>query len=195
MKKRITSIFLTLALVLSLTGTALAAVTVNPVSPSGKTVTATLGGNDEYIDLTVSGLTSGSQYLVLMVSGIVEKPEDAQITESTIKYIDQASADGTLKVSFKVYPNGMQNSTILLSGSDVPLTIVATVEVPYKLGDANLDGNRNIQDITVIAKHIAGVEVLEDINRAAADANSDNNINIQDLTALAKHIAGSELLP
>lgn len=186
MKKRITSIFLTLALVLSLTGTALAAgTTVTPVSPSGKTVTAALSNDGTYIDLTVTGLTSGNQYLVLMVSGIVTDASQATITESTIRYIDQASSDGTVK--FKVYPSSMQSSTILLSGSDVPLTIVATVEMSYKLGDANNDGNVSMIDATMVAQHSVKLTTLTGNQFLAADVTRDNNVSMIDATKIAQY--------
>lgn len=201
MKKRIVSIFLTLVLTLSLAGTALAAgTTVKPVSPSGKTVTATLSADGTYIDLTVTGLTSGAQYLVLMVSGILTNADIAP-TESTIKYIDQASAKDSVQasskgeVTFKVYPSSMQSSTILLSGSDVRLTIVATVEVPYKLGDINEDNSRDMLDMMALALHIAQKEILTGVPAQAADVNQDGSRDMLDMMALALHIAGKEMLP
>lgn len=196
MKKRIVSAFLALTLALYLTGTAFAAVTeitVTTIQPAGKTVTATLSADKKYIDLTVTGLTSGGQYMVFMVSGTHTDPNAAQITETTLKYIDQAQADGS--VTFKVYPSSMQNSTILISGTDMELTIVATVEVPYRLGDINNDGSRNGKDLTRLAKHIARIEFLTDNFKLAADINQDGSVNGKDLTRLAKHIAKIELIP
>lgn len=185
MKKRIASIFLTLVLTLSLAGTALAdGTTVTPVPPNGN-VTATLSADGTYIDLTVTGLTSKNQYLVLMVSGIVDKPEDAQVTESTIKYIDQASSDGT--VTFKVYPSSMESSTILLSGSDVPLTIVATVEMSYTLGDVNNDGNVSMIDATMVAQHAVKLVTLTGNQFLSADVTHDSNVSMVDATKIAQY--------
>lgn len=189
MKKRIASIFLTLVLTLSLAGTALAAGTeVNAQQNlgAGKTVTAKLSQDGTYIDLTVTGLTSKNQYLVLMVSGIYENALDAPITESTIKYIDQASADGTVK--FKVYPSSMQSSTILLSGSDVPLTVVATVEMLYIRGDANGDNKANINDASAIARHVVHAITLTGDRLLAADVTNDGKVNINDASKIARYV-------
>lgn len=192
MKKHITRLFLVLGLSLLLSATALAAgeTTVTPVNPAGKTVTATLetdtDGKSQYINLTVTGLTANEQYLVLMVSGIYTDASEAAITESTIRYIDQAAANGS--VTFKVYPNSMQSSTILLSGKDVSLTIVATVKVPYIKGDANQDGKVNMHDATAVAKHsvkVAGATLTGNA-LSAAEVTNDNNVNMHDATKIAK---------
>lgn len=198
MKKRVVSLFLALVLALSLTGTAFASTGGGTSGPTignlGTNVTAELVENDKAVQLTVSGLTSGQQYLVLMVSGICTDVKDVKITESTIRYIDQdADTNGT--VTFKVYPDSMQSSTIVLSGASEGLRIVATVTVPYKVGDANLDGSRDAKDITSLARHVAKVELLTGNGLLAADVNQDGGRDAKDITRLARHVAKVELLP
>lgn len=187
MKKRAASLFLALTLALSLAGTALAATgSSTTVTPVGSNVMATLNGDK--VELSVSNLTSGQQYLVLMVSGIYTNVSDVQITESTIRYIDQkADTNGT--VTFTVYPDSMQSSTILLSGGTEGLRIVATVTVPYKRGDANLDGTVNINDATTVARHAVKIPgaILTGNGLAAADVNNDNTVNINDATKIAQY--------
>lgn len=187
MKKRVVSLFLALVLALSLTGTALAAAgSSTTVTPVGGNVTATLNGDK--VELTVSSLTSGQQYLVLMVSGVCTDVSQVQITESTIRYIDQkADTNGT--VTFTIYPDSMQSSTIVLSGGTEGLRIVATVTVPYIRGDANLNGNVNLLDATLAARHAVGVPgaKLTGDAFAAADVNGSNSVNLLDATKIAKY--------
>lgn len=186
MKKRAASLFLALTLALSLAGTALAATgSSTTVTPVGSNVTATLNGDK--VDLSVSSLTSGQQYLVLMVSGIYTNVSDVQITESTIRYIDQkADTNGT--VTFTVYPDSMQSSTILLSGGTEGLRIVATVVVPYKIGDANGDTKVNIIDASTIARHVVKSITLSGNRFLAADVTHDGKVNILDASKIARYV-------
>lgn len=198
MKKRIAGGFLTLALMLLLTGTAFAAgteVAAGDIETAEgvKTVTANLSADGKYINLTVDGLTGGQQYLVLMVSGTVADAGQAQITQSTIRYIDQAQADNNGSVSFQVYPSSMQSGTILLSGSDLPLSVAAAVKTPsYKIGDVNGDNVIDLRDATVLSRYLAGwngykEQITSDV---AADINRDNAINLLDSTILSRYLAG-----
>lgn len=198
MKKRIAGGCLTLALMLLLTGTAFAAgteVAAGDIETAKgvKTVTANLSADGKYINLTVDGLTGGQQYLVLMVSGTVADAGQAQITQSTIRYIDQAQADNNGSVSFQVYPSSMQSGTILLSGSDLPLSVAAAVKTPsYKIGDVNGDNVIDLRDATVLSRYLAGwngykEQITSDV---AADINRDNAINLLDSTILSRYLAG-----
>lgn len=186
MKKRVASLFLALTLALSLAGTALAATgSSTTVTPVGDNVTAMLNGDK--VELSVSNLTSGQQYLVLMVSGIYTDVSDVQITESTIRYIDQkADTNGT--VTFTVYPDSMQSSTILLSGGTEGLRIVATVTVPYKIGDANGDTKVNIIDASTIARHVVKSITLSGNRFLAADVTHDGKVNILDASKIARYV-------
>lgn len=189
MKKRIVSLCLALVLALSLAGIALA-VDETTVTPVGNNVTAQLEGNK--IKLTVSGLTSGQQYLVLMVSELYTEVSQVKITESTIRYIDQkADTNGT--VSFDVYPDSLQTSTILLS-SGSGLQIVATVEVPYKRGDADLNGRINMADAAKVARHFAGRDKLVGNALLAADADNNGRVNMADAAKIARVFAGRDTI-
>lgn len=195
MKKRIAGGFLTLALMLLLTGTAFAAgteVAAGDIETAEgvKTVTANLSADGKYINLTVDGLTGGQQYLVLMVSGTVADAGRAQITQSTIRYIDQAQADNNGSVSFQVYPSSMQSGTILLSGSDLPLSVAAAVKVSYILGDANGDGKVRISDASTVARHVAGLSTLTGDKLLAADVTKDGKVRIGDASKIARFVAG-----
>lgn len=196
MKKRIAGGFLTLALMLLLTGTAFAAgteVAAGDIETAEgvKTVTANLSADGKYINLTVDGLTGGQQYLVLMVSGTVADAGQAQITQSTIRYIDQAQADNNGSVSFQVYPSSMQSGTILLSGSDLPLSVAAAVKMSYRRGDASGDGKVNAADWSFVARHVVKTFTLTGDRRLAADVTGDNKVNAADLSKLARYIVKS----
>lgn len=193
MKNRITSMLLSLVLALSLVGTAFAAAETSVETKNideSKTVTAALSDDKTYVTLTVSGLAGGEQYLVLMVSGICEDVSSAEITESTIRYIDQASAEGTL--TFKVYPDKMESSTILLSGKDVSLTIVATVDVPYKKGDVDGDNLITATDAAQVLRYAAALEVVDNFNMAAAEVDGVDGISASDAAKILRVSSGLE---
>lgn len=175
-----------LVLVFSFTGTALA-VEVTTVTPIGTDVTATLVDNQK-VNLTVSNLTANAQYLILMVSGLYTDPTKINVTASTIRYIDQ-TADASGTISATVYPDSLQTSTICISGADTNgLKIVATVEVPYIRGDANLDTYVTLADATAVAQHSVHLDGKTLIGNAysAADVTKDGQVTLADATKIAQ---------
>ena len=61
------------------------------------------------------------------------------------------------------------------------------------LGDVNLDGEIDANDLTMLARHVAGIEVLTaPLALSNADINANSDIAADDLTALARHVAGIE---
>lgn len=60
---------------------------------------------------------------------------------------------------------------------------------PYLLGDANRDGNVNINDVTTIQRHIAQLMSLDKIHQLASDVNRNGELNITDATILQMYLA------
>ena len=63
-------------------------------------------------------------------------------------------------------------------------------EYDNAIGDTNLDGNININDVTAIQRHLAEIELLTEVQLDLADTNGDGEINISDATHLQKYLAG-----
>ena len=58
-------------------------------------------------------------------------------------------------------------------------------------GDLDLDGNVDAEDLTLLARHVAGIELLADTTALAnADVNGDGSIDANDLTVHARFVAG-----
>ncbi len=71
--------------------------------------------------------------------------------------------------------------------------VSAVVEV--LIGDVNLSGAVEAGDLTVLARHVGGVEAVTDPQAlAAADTDASGSADATDLTALARHVGGVELL-
>lgn len=60
---------------------------------------------------------------------------------------------------------------------------------PALLGDVDGDGDVNINDVTVIQRHLAELEQLEGIYFHAADTNQDGTVDISDATTLQMYLA------
>ena len=59
------------------------------------------------------------------------------------------------------------------------------------LGDLDLDGDVDAKDLTLLARHAAGIELLEDpVALQNADVNGDGQISADDLTMHARYVAG-----
>lgn len=74
---------------------------------------------------------------------------------------------------------------------EAPLTADKTVYAKWlKIGDVNLDGEIDINDVTAIQRYIAKLDTLSAKQLIAADADGDGGIDIIDATHLQKYITG-----
>jgi len=72
-----------------------------------------------------------------------------------------------------------------ISGGDVTIQ-----KKPSTLGDLDLDGDVDAEDLTILARHVAGIELLTDAARLVdADVNKDGDIDAEDLTKHARYVA------
>lgn len=211
MKKRICSLFLAMCLVLSLTGTALAAnqatnskaTTIK--GPDGSevsfvTITDSNGKTDDNSKVSVTykgnGIVAGQQYLVLMVSDSkVELDSDmatypvATPTDSNILYIDQKAADATGSITFEVYPKSLTTGIILITGVDKDgnpqKLIAAIVKAQYIIGDADGDGAVSATDAALVLRVAAKLSVTKFVE-AAADVDGSSSISATDAALILR---------
>lgn len=62
-------------------------------------------------------------------------------------------------------------------------------KVNYVRGDANLDGNYNVNDATYIRRYVADMETLNNKQLFLGDANYDGVVNIKDATRIESVIS------
>lgn len=210
MKKLLRTLLLAAALTALLCVSALAADSavsnvkggILPLDDSGTRITAENGKYTGAVqfDLTATqGLTSGSQYLVLMLK---DAGENTVPTAENIYYINQkAAADGKLAFTNaggdSVYPMDLVNGTysIYIVGDGKtfdPAKADAsfTYEAGYTLGD--VDGNGRIQalDALCVLKHVANVEMLNATGKLAADVDNNGKIQALDALTILQFVAG-----
>ena len=81
-----------------------------------------------------------------------------------------------------------------LKNFDMDMKVPGREPFAVLLGDVNLDKIADIKDLTILARHIANIEILTDARKIAnADTNADETVDIMDLTRLARHVAQIEL--
>ena len=71
-----------------------------------------------------------------------------------------------------------------LGGTFVIKAVTVKHIKPTLLGDANLDGTVDINDVTQIQRHLAEFHTLTDTPAANADYNQDGEITIEDATQI-----------
>jgi hypothetical protein len=130
-------------------------------------------------------------YLDMDLSGVAG---DVDMYELTFR-IKNGAPVGEYELALNI-----SDASFLLNGVEfIDLDAVAvngkiTVEAGViKLGDINLDGDISAADLTMLARHIAKIELITDpavlLN---ADIDKDGDISASDLTKLARHIAKIE---
>ena len=89
-------------------------------------------------------------------------------------------------------PNKAGTAIITISCGDVKTEVTVTVKPSDKnlLGDANLDGQVDITDATIMQLYAAEMTELSDLAKRLADVNSDGNVTVADVTQLQNYLAG-----
>ena len=76
-----------------------------------------------------------------------------------------------------------------LGGTFVIKAVAVSDNTPTLLGDANLDGIVNINDVTEIQRNLAEYISLSKTAKANADFNQDGSITIEDCTSMQHYLA------
>lgn len=61
-------------------------------------------------------------------------------------------------------------------------------------GDINLDGQRDIRDLTLLQAHVSGKQLLAGARLDAADVNGDGKVDVLDVVRLQQHVTHQALL-
>lgn len=203
MKKLMKILAAVLAMTLILSLTAFAAGAKPTIDPTPGPVTFT----DETctvmnVSFTNAAIQDGKEYMVWVIAATKVEGETVYIpTEDSILYIGQAAASGTTFTFNGVYPKAIQNGAVMISGpgmldidtadgSKDGLYTLATINIPYIVGDVDLDGDITAADAVMLNKHLAGGEQLTETNRLAADIDGDGDITAADAVRLNKYLAG-----
>ena len=172
-------------------------ITVTPQKADGTAIDAsTQGDYSGYyagavkFGVEATGLTAGSQYLLLMVSG------DGAPGADNIVYIDQQAADANGTVAFTAYPQALDKGSyrIFLLGGDQTLSsggLAASFQayVPYTLGDVDNNGKIQAVDALAVLRHVAKIETLDDTASLAADVDCDGKVKAVDALAILRYVA------
>lgn len=202
MKKflKVFAMVLILALALSMTAAAAAPGDKPTITPTPGPVTFT---DDTCtimnVEFTNAALQNGKEYMIWVIAADADGKYIP--TASSILYIGQAAASGTTFTFNGVYPKEIADSAVMLSGPGLEaidtadgvqdgLYTLATIKVPYKLGDVDLDGDITGADAVLMNKHLAGGDQLTGTNKLAADIDKDGDITGADAVRLNKYLAG-----
>lgn len=169
-------------------------ITVTPQKADGTAIDAsTQGDYSGYyagavkFGVEATGLTAGSQYLLLMVSG------DGAPGADNIVYIDQQAADANGTVAFTAYPQALGKGSyrIFLLGGDQTLNSGPAASfqayVPYTLGDVNDDGTIDVSDALMALQSAVNLLQLTESQILAADVDRNLTVDVSDALLLLKY--------
>lgn len=151
-------------------------------------------------DVSVSGLTTGNQYLLLVVRG-----KNAVPKQDNIVYVDQAAAANG-GVTFTAYPSVLTKGdySVYVVGRDKEFnknSPAATFSYyqPYTLGDVNGDGQITANDALSALQIAVGKAVLSDGTQVtetmelAADVNADDKVTANDALLILQKAVGKDV--
>lgn len=175
--------------------------TLTPANGSNITISdspVTLSDPTSY-DLSYSNtsITSGEQYLVLMVAAndIDSSSPSYTITADNLIYINQTSSTAGNVTFENVYPSGVRDSVILLAGGSFTAPkLLAKVDANGILGDVDESGSVNVGDVTKLLRYIANLEKLTDSQLSMADTDRSGSVNVGDATKLLRYLANLDIL-
>lgn len=87
-----------------------------------------------------------------------------------------------------VEPKVTTTTTTEITTDTTPSETTTTTETTFWLGDVNLDGRVNVQDVVLLQKYLIRKETLTAEQAKPADSNSDGVINVIDLSSLKNWI-------
>lgn len=137
-----------------------------------------------------TGLESGKQYLLLVLSG------ESAPTEDNIAYIDQAAAGADGSISFNAYPSALTTGTyrVYIVGGSRAFSAgpAATFQVDqkYTLGDVNSDGQILVNDAQLTLNYIVKKTTLSESQLLAADVTHDGKVLVNDAQKILNYIVG-----
>lgn len=179
-------------------------VTVTPLDESNQAVSPTQTEVDDdtsttetfypgsvKLSVSLTGASSGSEYVVLLAAG-PGIPNQA----SEIYYIDQITADESGTVTFNVYPMDITVTDLrLFITSDAPSFETSSVSLhyasAYTLGDVNDDQTIDVKDATAILNHVVENAELTGTKFLAADVVKDGVVDVKDATKILNLIVGN----
>ena len=137
-----------------------------------------------------TGLESGKQYLLLVLSG------EGAPTEGNIAYIDQAAAGADGSIRFNAYPSALTTGTyrVYIVGGSRAFSAgpAATFQVDqkYTLGDVNNDGQIYSNDALFALQMASGIGTWTPTQKLAADVNKDGQVYSNDALFILQKAAG-----
>ena len=184
-------------------------VTLTPQTESLGTITPTTDGdktgyyaNAVRMGVEATGLESGKQYLLLVLSGT------GAPTEGNIAYLDQAAAGADGSISFHAYPSALTSGTyrVYIVGGSRAFSAgpAATFQVDqkYTLGDVDNDGYWTANDAlytlqiavnkTTIKINNVDTPVTENM-RLSADTDKDTYVTANDALLILQKAVGKNV--
>ena len=87
-----------------------------------------------------------------------------------------------------VEPKVTTTTTTEITTDTTPSETTTTTEPTFRLGDVNLDGNVNVQDVVLLQKYLIQKATLTKAQGTAADYQKDAVIDVLDLLALKRNV-------
>lgn len=148
----------------------------------------------DWYGLTVSGKNTDEVTLKKYGNGYILSSDNLQNIEIKAEKGDVEAVKTFSTTYNSVFIYEIDENTIGIKvdvdGDGTYETELSDVQSTYQIGDVNLDGVVDINDVTAIQYHLAELEPLKDNQLAFADVDGNGAFDINDATQLQKNLAG-----
>ncbi len=139
----------------------------------------------------ISGIAVQNADVTVVVNGKTYKTTSDEITGEFTVDATSLTSSSAIKVSVTRNDISSADYTYNMSKGNIEgYTPTPTNPISGKLGDVNLNSKIDIEDATLIQKHLVKLVILSSKQLAVSDADGDGVISVKDATEIQKYIVG-----
>ena len=154
---------------------------------STKSAISSVSAQNETVTTRTAEYSNETAYAYYIIAAVKDETAEDVLSADNLIYIIQTTADekGNISSDLAIPADVTDYDVVLYGPGSLSVNRI-------RIGDVNLNGEIQIDDVTHLQKNIAKITTLSKDARAAADCDGNGDINIKDATLIQMYLAGFE---
>lgn len=154
---------------------------------SAKSDISSVSAQNETVTTRTVEYSNETAYAYYIIAAVKDETVEDVLSADNLIYIIQTTADekGNISSDLAIPADVTDYDVVLYGPGSLSVSRI-------RIGDVNLNGEIQIDDVTHLQKNIAKITTLSKDARAAADCDGNGDINIKDATLIQMYLAGFE---